>query len=52
MLYQKNIGYLSQRFRWPTWVRYNYSFRQEAADLGKLDWSQLASLDTLASLTS
>ncbi len=41
MLYQKNIGYLSQRFRWPTWVRYDYSFRQEAADLGKLDWSQL-----------
>ncbi len=41
MLYQKNIGYLSQRFRWPTWVLYDYSFRQEAADLGKLDWSQL-----------
>ncbi len=32
MLYQKNIGYLSQRFRWPTWVLYDYS---------KLDWSQL-----------
>ena len=41
MLYQKNIGYLSQRFRWPTWVLYDYSFRQEAADLGKIDWSQL-----------
>ncbi len=41
MLYQKNIGYLSQRFRWPTWVLYDYSFWQETADLGKIDWSQL-----------
>ncbi len=39
LLYQKNIAYLSQRFRWPSWVVYDNSFRSEAADNAKTDWS-------------
>ena len=38
LLNQKNIVYLSQRFRWPSWVVYDNSFRSEAA---KTDWSQI-----------
>ncbi len=39
LLYQKNIAYLSQRNRWPSWVVYDNSFRSEAADNAKTDWS-------------
>lgn len=41
LLYQKNMAYLSQRFKWPSWVVYDNTFRQEAADTKKLDWSQI-----------
>ena len=41
LLYQKNIADLSQRFLWPSWVIYDNSFRQEAAETKRLDWSQL-----------
>ncbi len=38
LLYKKNVAYLSQRFRWPSWVVY---VNQEAADLARYDWSQI-----------
>ncbi len=41
LLYKKNVAYLSQRFRYPSWVVYDNSFRQEAADLARYDWSQI-----------
>ncbi len=41
LLYQKNLAYLSLRFEWPAWVVYDNTYRQEAADVGKVDWSQV-----------
>ncbi len=41
LLYQKNIAYLSQRFRWPSWVVYDNTFWSEAANNSKTDWSQI-----------
>ena len=41
LLYQSSIAKLSQKFSWPFWVIYDNSYRQEAADTGKLDWSKI-----------
>ena len=41
MLYAANIAKLSQKFRWPSWVIYDNSFRQEAAETGRTDWNRI-----------
>ena len=41
MLYAANIAKLSQKFRWPSWVIYDNSFRQEAAETGRTDWMKI-----------
>ena len=41
LLYQSTIAKLSQKFNWPSWVMYDTSYRQEAADTGKYDWSKI-----------
>lgn len=47
MLHTANIAKLSQKFRWPSWVIYDNSFQQEAAESGRVDWAKIdASLHT------
>ncbi len=41
MMYAATVAKLSQKFRWPSWVVYNNSFRQEAAESGKTDWGKI-----------
>ena len=41
LLYQSSIAKLSQKFKWPVWVIYDNSYRQEAADSAKLDWAKI-----------
>ena len=41
MLYAANIAKLSQKFCWPSWVIYENSFRQEAAEAGHTDWTRI-----------
>ena len=41
LLYQASITKLSQKFKWPSWIIYDNSFRQEAADCAKQDWSKI-----------
>ena len=41
LLYQASIAKLSQKFKWPSWIIYDNSFRQEAADCAKQDWSKI-----------
>ena len=41
LLYAANTAKLSQKFRWPSWVIYDNSFRQEAAEAGRTDWSKI-----------
>ena len=41
LLYQSSIAKLSQKFKWPAWVIYDNSYRQEAADSAKLDWAKI-----------
>ena len=41
LLYQSSIAKLSQKFKWPAWVIYDNSYRQEAADTAKQDWSKI-----------
>ena len=41
MLYAANIAKLSQKFRWPSWVIYDNSFRQEAAEARHTDWTKI-----------
>ena len=39
--YISQIMRVSQRFKWPSWVIYDQSFRQEAAERGIKEWSQM-----------
>ena len=41
LMYTASMGKLSQKFRWPSWVIYDQAYRQEAAESGKVDWSQV-----------
>ncbi len=41
LLYQATITKLSQKFKWPSWVVYDDSFRQEAAETNKTDRSKI-----------
>lgn len=43
LMYMSTISKLSQKFKWPSWVIYDYTFRQEAAESGKSDWSRVDS---------
>ncbi len=40
LMYQATIAKLSKKFKWPSWVIYDDSFRQ-AAETNKLDWSKI-----------
>ena len=41
MLYAATIAKLSQKFVWPSWVVYDNSYRQEAAEAERSDWSKI-----------
>ena len=37
MMYMTTIAKLSKKFQWPSWIRYDHDFRQEAEATGKQD---------------
>ena len=41
LLHAANIAKLSQKFHWPSWVIYDNSFWQEAAESGRTDWTRI-----------
>ena len=41
LMYMASIAKLSQKFKWPSWIVYDHSYRQEAADSRRWDWSKV-----------
>ena len=41
LMYMASIAKLSQKFKWPSWVIYDHSYRQDAAENNKTDWSKV-----------
>ena len=41
LLYMSTMAKLSQKFKWPSWVIYDHSYRQDAAENHKTDWSKV-----------
>ena len=41
LMYTAVVAKLSKKFKWPSWVIYDHNFRQDAADMGQLDWSKI-----------
>ena len=39
--YMATIAKLSLKFKWPSWIIYDQTFRQEAAESGSKDWSKI-----------
>ena len=35
-MYMASMGKLSQKFRWPSWIIYNQSYRQDAAESDRM----------------
>lgn len=42
-LYSSLMAKLSKKFRWPSWIAYDQSFRREAADTGTANWTKIDS---------
>ena len=40
LMYMSSIANLSNKYKWPSWLVYDNSYRQEAAEQGKTDWSK------------
>ena len=41
LMYTASIAKLSQKFKWPSWVIYDHSYRQDVAENNKTDWSKV-----------
>ena len=41
LLYMASIEKLSQKFKWPSWVIYDHSYRQDGAENNKIDKSKV-----------
>ena len=41
LIYMAVVAKLSKKLKWPSRVIYDHNFRQEAADMGQLDWSKI-----------
>ena len=39
--YMSHIARACQKYKWPSWIIYDLNFRQEAAERGTTEWSQL-----------
>ena len=43
LMYMSSIAKLSQKFKWPSWVIYDHTIRQDADESRKLNWSKIDS---------
>ena len=41
MAYASIIAKASQKYRWPSWIDYDQTFRQEAADMQNKQWAKV-----------
>jgi len=41
LMYMSSIAKLSQKFKWPSWVIYDYSYWQDTAETNKTNWPKV-----------
>lgn len=41
LMYMGVIAKLSKKFKWPSWIIYDHTFRQEASATGQWEWSKI-----------